>query len=156
MPAHYARSQNILKWNFQMRKTQIKTYKFHCAGKRWCVSLRRGHTVCFAHKLEKNKSFSWPSFVILVPIRTLMITRNLDTYHLATASQPMFNPSSMRPQLCMSQQVWPLPSRVARSSSEALLAGFWGLKEGCSSIYCLCTNTCLGMPDLKIIFFTGT
>lgn len=112
-----------------MRKTPIKTCQFHCAGKRWHVSLRRGRAVCFAHKLEENKSFSWPSLVILVHIRTLIITRNLDTYHLATAAQPMFKPSSTRPQLCMSQQVWPFPSRVARSPPAASLAGFWGLRR---------------------------
>lgn len=135
MPAHYAKSENRLRWNFQMRKTQIKTCQFHCAGKCWCASenhLRRGDTLCFAQKLKENKSFSWPSLVIFVHIRTLIITRNLDTCHW------LWHPNqckiqavtySMRAELCMSQQVWPFSSRVARSPPEALLAGFRSIRR---------------------------
>lgn len=120
MPAYYAKSEKRLRWNL-MRKTQIKTCQFQCGGK-MLVYLARQQSErwahWFLHKLEENKSFSWPSFVLV------HTNEQQRSGHLSPGYCHWF---SMRMQQYVSQQVWLFPSRVAWSPPETLPAGVWGL-----------------------------
>lgn len=144
-----------------MRKTQIKTCQFHCAGKCWCLSQRiiweRG-TCLLCSQTGREQELLLTLTSNFCALQDTNYHQECGHCHLATASHPVFDSSCHSLPVTAAVYVpagLTLPIKGGQGPTWSF-PGFWGLRGGSFSIYCLCTNTCLGLQDVKIVFFAGT